>query len=79
MSNTPSNFRKRDVTRAIAAAQGQGLNIIRVEVDPKTARIVLVIKNNDNTETKTNPFDDAPVDDPGLRRRKAKTCVSNSE
>jgi hypothetical protein len=79
MPRAPSNFRQQDVARAIKAAKASGLDIVRVEVDPKTARIVLVIKNNDNTETKTNPFDDAPVDDPRLRRRKAKTCVSNSE
>jgi hypothetical protein len=79
MPRAPSNFRQQDVARAIKAAKASGLDIVRVEVDPKTARIVLVIKNNDNTETKTNPFDDAPVDDPRLRRRKAKTSVSNSE
>jgi hypothetical protein len=77
MPRAPSNFRQQDVARAIKAAKASGLDIVRVEVDPKTAKIVLVIKNSDNTETKTNPFDNAPVDDPG---RKAKaSCKSNSK
>jgi hypothetical protein len=80
MPRAPSNFRQQDVARAIKAAKASGLDIVRVEVDPKTAKIVLVIKNSDNTETKTNPFDNAPVDDPGLRPRKAKaSCESNSK
>jgi len=73
----PSNFRQQDVARTIAAAQGRGLNIVKVEVDPKTAKIVLVVKNDDDTETKVNPFDNAPVHDPALRRRKTKaSCKS---
>jgi hypothetical protein len=42
----PSNFRQQDVARAIKAAKGSGLDIARVEVDPKTAKITLVIKND---------------------------------
>ena len=45
----PSNFRQQDVARAIKAAKGSGLDIVRVEVDPKTAKITLVVKNDDNT------------------------------
>ena len=73
----PSNFRQQDVARAIKAAKGSGLDIVRVEVDPKTAKIVLVVKNDDDSETKVNPFDNAPVHDPALRRRKTKaSCKS---
>jgi hypothetical protein len=68
----PSNFRQQDVARAIKAAKGSGLDIVRVDVDPKTAKISLIIRNDDSTETKVNPFDDAPVQDPALRRRKTK-------
>jgi hypothetical protein len=76
----PSNFRQQDVARAIAAAQGRGLDIVRVEVDPKTAKIVLVVKDDDDTETKVNPFDNAPVHDPAARKRKTKaSCKSNSK
>jgi hypothetical protein len=68
--HAPANFRKRDVVRAITAAKASGLDIQRIEVDPKTARIVLVIKNDDASETKVNPFDRAPVKDPAARTRK---------
>jgi hypothetical protein len=68
----PSNFRQQDVARAIKAAKGSGLNIVRVEVDPKTAKITLVVRNDDNTEITVNPFDDAPVQDSALRTRKTK-------
>ena len=69
----PSNFRQTDVARAIKTAKGSGLDIVRVDVDPKTAKISLIIRNDDSTETTVNPFDDAPVQDPALRRRKTKT------
>ena len=77
----PSNFRQQDVARAIKAAKGSGLDIMRVEVDPKTAKIVLVVKNDDDdTVTKVNPFDNAPVQDPAVRKRKTKaSCESNSK
>jgi hypothetical protein len=68
----PSNFRQQDVARTIAAAQGRGLDIMRVEVDPKTAKITLIVKNDDNTESKINPFDNAPVPEPTRRGRKSK-------
>jgi hypothetical protein len=71
----PSNFRQQDVARAIKAAKGSGLDIVRVEVDPKTAKITLVVKNDDNTESKINPFDSAPVPEPTRGRRKTKPCV----
>jgi hypothetical protein len=69
----PSNFRQQDVARAIAAAQARNLALVRVEVDPKTAKITLVVKNDDSTETTVNPFDDAPLpDEPARRTRKTK-------
>jgi hypothetical protein len=66
----PSNFRQQDVARAIKAAKGSGLEIVKVEVDPNTAKITLTVKNDDDTETTVNPFDTAPVQDPALRTRK---------
>jgi hypothetical protein len=69
----PSNFRQRDVSRAVAAVQGRGLDIARVEVDPKTAKISIVVKDSPETETTVNPFDTAPLpDEPARRTRKNK-------
>jgi hypothetical protein len=69
----PSNFRQQDVARAIRAAKGSGLDIARVEVDPKTSKIVLVVKGDDtDTKIEVNPFDEAPVIDPARKNRKAK-------
>ena len=68
----PSSFKQQDVARAVRAVKGSGLAIARVEVDPKTARITLVMKDCIETEPDPNPFDDAPVQDPALRRRKSK-------
>jgi hypothetical protein len=68
----PSNFRQRDVARAIKAAKGSGLDIARVEVDPVTKRIVVVMKDSSGTETNVNPFDNAPLPEPPARRRKSR-------
>jgi hypothetical protein len=43
MAARPSNFRQQDVTRAINAAKRAGLSIARVEVDPKTAKITVIV------------------------------------
>ena len=68
----PSNFRQQDVARAIKAAKGSGLHIARVEVDPVTKKIVMVMKDSTVTETNTNPFDHAPLPEPPARRRKSR-------
>ena len=72
----PSNFRQQDVARAIKAAKGSGLDITRVEVDPKTAKIVLVVKGDDtDTKIEVNPFDEAPLPEPVRQKRKTKSCA----
>jgi len=65
----PSSFKQQDVARAIKAAKGSGLAIARVEVDPKTAKITLVMKDNTTAEVETNPFDAAPLPEPGQSRK----------
>jgi hypothetical protein len=61
LGRSPANFRQQDVTRAIAAAKRAGLDVVRVEVDPKTARISLIVKDGEAGEKAINPFDTAPV------------------
>ena len=65
----PSNFRQTDVARAIKAAKGSGLDIAKVEVDPRTAKITLVMKDDTTAEVETNPFDAAPLPEPGQSRK----------
>jgi len=65
--------------RAVRAVKGSGLDIARVEVDPKTSKIVLVVKGDDtDTKIEVNPFDDAPLPEPERQKRKTKSsCKSN--
>ena len=72
----PSSFKQQDVARAIKAAKGSGLAIARVEVDPKTAKITLVMKDDTTAEVETNPFDAAPLPEPGQNRKTKSSCKS---
>jgi hypothetical protein len=75
VSRAPSNFRQQDVARAIRAAKSAGLDLVRVEVDPKTAKIVLIVKGDDEIETKINPFDTSPT--PWSAQKRKKKCASD--
>lgn len=77
----PSAFRQSDISRAIAAAQSRGLVVSRVEVDPVTAKITMMMKDDTVTTETLNPFDVAPVTEdpvPRQRRRKSKDHGSQS-
>ena len=67
MSRAPSNFRQQDVTRAINAAKASGLPIARIEVDPKTSKIIVIVGEPGKDEAR-NPWDNAPM--PSERKRK---------
>lgn len=76
MSRAPSNFRQQDVTRAINAAKASGLPIARIEIDAKTAKIVVIVGDPKTTEEKALA-EQNPWDKPGEalpRRRRKKTC-----
>jgi hypothetical protein len=65
VSRAPSNFRQQDVARAIKAAKGSGLDIVKVEIDPKTSKITLVVKKDKDDDIETplvNPWDTASTD-----------------
>jgi len=45
-------------------------------VDPKTSKIVLVVKGDDtDTKIEVNPFDEAPLPEPARQKRKTKSCA----
>jgi hypothetical protein len=48
MSRAPSTFKQQDVTRALRACAAAGVKAQRVEIDPATGKIVMVI--GDGTE-----------------------------
>jgi hypothetical protein len=72
----PSNFRQQDVARAVAAVQGRGLPIARVEVDLIAKKITMVMKDDTTTEVETNPFDAAPLPEPAQSRKPKSSCKS---
>lgn len=61
MGRSASNFRQEDIQRVIKAAKNAGLNVVRVEVDPKGPRIVLVVKEDGDERKIVNPLDTAPT------------------
>jgi len=69
MARAPSNFRQQDVTRAINAAKRAGLDIARVEVDAKTARIIVIIAGCEN-KSDENYWDSATMVPIPKRKRK---------
>jgi hypothetical protein len=69
MVRAPSNFRQQDVTRAINAAKRAGLEIVRVEIDARTAKILLFIADHEN-KSDANYWDSATMAPIGKRKRK---------
>ena len=70
MSRVPSHFRQTDVRRAIKAAQAAGLAVARVEIDPNTAKITVVVGEPEVKKAPLNPWDNAPLPSEIKRKRR---------
>jgi hypothetical protein len=46
VSRGPATFRQQDVTRLLKAARAAGMEAARVEIDPTTGKIALVMIEN---------------------------------
>jgi hypothetical protein len=54
MSRRPSTFRQRDLTVAIKGAIAAGCAVSRVEIDPVTGKIIVMIAAGATSETVTD-------------------------
>jgi len=60
MGRSRSTVRQGDVQRVMKAAKVAGMDVSRVEVDPSTGKIVLVVKEGEGeTKIAVNPWDNA--------------------
>jgi len=55
------------------AAKVAGYDLIRVEVDPKSSKITLVVREDENIKTvEANPWDTVPLTPAPTRKRRVK-------
>ena len=75
-ARTENRFRTREVTRAVKAAKAAGEHVERVEIDPVSGKITVIVvaAPDPAADTKAaNPFHTAPVHDPNIKTRKKRT------
>jgi hypothetical protein len=53
----PVKCKQNDIARAVRAAQKNNLPVSRVEIDPTTGKIAVVIGGNEIAATASNPWD----------------------
>jgi hypothetical protein len=54
----PSKFKKSDAMRAVRATLATGLSVARVEVDPHTGKISVIVGEPDRASTTDNPWEE---------------------
>jgi hypothetical protein len=59
MSRGPQRFRKREVTRAIKAAEDAGKTVAGVEIDPATGKIAVKFGEGASSTETVNEWDEA--------------------
>jgi hypothetical protein len=62
-------FRETEVTRAARAAEKAGLVISRVDVDPSTGRISVVVGKPGDAAAAVNPWDEVLTNEPDSKVR----------
>lgn len=58
MPRQPVKFKEVDIKRAVKATQKAGVSVLRVEVDPKTGKIVVIAKGQEPGETGVDTWED---------------------
>jgi hypothetical protein len=56
MTRAPSNFRQRNVTKAVKAVTAAGVHIVRVEIDPN-GKIIIVVGDGEPDQREANEWD----------------------
>jgi hypothetical protein len=73
MVNQPHKFKDRDIQRVVRAARRAGIDVARVEVNPRTGEIAAVARQpgeppKDNGAGIINPWDEVLTNDPDQER-----------
>ena len=68
MVRKPSTFTQAEIARAIRAVRQTGLSVVRVEVAPGGAIVVIPGESTGHVYPSSNPWDETLTDDPNKKR-----------